>query len=80
MARAYALSVKNVLKETAPVPYVKEVVTMFSTTYNEVDKILYRLKQLNLTNYQRDFGIETVDWRVRGSEEKIDRLKREEGL
>lgn len=80
MARAYALSVKNVLRETTPVPYVKEVATMFSTTYNEVDKILYRLKQLNLTNYQRDFGIEKVDWRVRGSEEKIDRLKREEGI
>ena len=80
MARAYALSVKNVLRETTLVPYEKEIETMFSTHYNEVDKILYKLKQLDLTNYERDFGVEKVAWKVRGSEEKIDTLKREEGL
>jgi putative IMPACT (imprinted ancient) family translation regulator len=80
MARAYALSVKNLLRETALVPYEKEIETMFSTHYNEVDKILYKLKQLDLTNYERDFGVEKVAWKVRGSKEKIDTLKREEGL
>ncbi|HEY9190056.1 MAG TPA: YigZ family protein [Sulfurovum sp.] len=80
MARAYALSVKNALKEATSVAYEKEVATRFSTHYNEVDKILYRLKQLDLTNYERDFGVDKVDWKVTGSEEKIDRLKSEEGL
>lgn len=80
MARAYALSVKNVLKETMPIPYLKEAVMMFSTNYSEIEKILYRLKQLNLTDYERDFGVEKVEWKVRGSEEKIERLKSEEGL
>jgi len=80
MARAYASAVKNVLKEARVVPYEKETIYMFSTNYNEVDKTLYRLKQLGLTNYERDFGVDKVVWKIIGSEEKIDILKREEGL
>ena len=79
MARAYALAVKNVLKETKPVPYEKEMIYIFSTNYNEVDKTLYRLKQLDLANYERDFGVDKVVWKLIGSEEKIEQLK-EEGL
>ena len=79
MARAYALAVKNVLKEARLVPYAKEIIYVFSTNYNEVDKTLYRLKQLDLTNYERDFGVDKVVWKLVGSEEKIEQLK-EEGL
>ena len=79
MARAYALAVKNVLKEARMVPYEKEITYVFSTNYNEVDKTLYRLKQLDLANYERDFGVDKVVWKLVGSEVKIERLK-EEGL
>lgn len=79
MARAYALAVKNVLKESRVVPYEKEITYIFSTDYNEVDKTLYRLKQLDLVNYERDFGVDKVVWRLVGSEAKIEQLK-EEGL
>ena len=79
MARAYALAVKNVLKEASLVPYEKEISYVFSTNYNEVDKTLYRLKQLDLANYERDFGVDKVVWRLVGSEAKIEQLK-EEGL
>lgn len=79
MARAYALAVKNVLKESRVVPYEKEITYIFSTDYNEVDKTLYRLKQLDLTNYERDFGVDKVVWKLVGSEAKIEQLK-EEGL
>jgi uncharacterized YigZ family protein len=75
MARAYALAVKEVLKEAKLVPYEKEIIYMFSTNYNEVDKTLYRLKQLNLTNYERDFGVDKVVWKLTGSEEKIEQFK-----
>jgi len=80
MARAYALAVKNVLKENILLPYEKEVSYIFSTNYNEVDKTLYRLKQLDLTNYERDFGVEKVVWKVTGSEESLKRFKEERGL
>ena len=75
MARAYALAVKNVLKESTLVLYEKEIVYMFSCNYNEVDKTLYKLKQLNLTKYERDFGVDKVVWKLIGSEEKIEKFK-----
>ena len=80
MARAYALAVKDVLKEAKLLPYEKEIIYMFSTNYNEVDKTLYRLKQLNLTNYERDFGVDKVVWKLTGSEEKIEQFKEQKGL
>lgn len=79
MARAYALAVKDVLNEAKPVPYEKELTYIFSTNYNEVDKTLYRLKQLDLVSYERDFGVDKVVWKLVGSEKKIEQLK-EEGL
>jgi len=76
MARAYALSVKNVLAEASLTLYEKEDTYMFSTSYSEVDKTLYKLKKLNLTKYERDFGIEKVVWKLVGSEEKIEKFKK----
>jgi uncharacterized YigZ family protein len=75
MARAYALAVKNVLKEAILVPYEKEVEYSFETSYKDIDKILYRLKQLEITNYERDFGVNNVEWKIKGSEEKINKFK-----
>jgi len=79
MARAYAESVKNVLNEATLVPYEKQIKYEFETSYSEVDKTLYRLKQLDLVNYKRDFGTNKVVWKLVGSEKKIEQLK-EEGL
>ena len=75
MARAYALAVKDVLKETNLIPYEKEIEYVFETSYSDVNKILYRLKQLGLVQYERDFGVNSVEWKIRGSEEKIDKFK-----
>ncbi|MEA3434397.1 MAG: YigZ family protein, partial [Campylobacterota bacterium] len=75
MARAYALAVKNVLKEAKLIPYEKEMKYSFETSYSDVDKTLYKLKQLGILNYDRKFGIDGVDWDIVGSEEKIDRFK-----
>jgi len=75
MARAYALAVKNVLAEVSLTLYEKEDTYIFSTSYSDVDKTLYKLKKLSLTNYERDFGIEKVVWKLVGSEESIEKLK-----
>jgi uncharacterized YigZ family protein len=75
MARAYALSVKNVLAQSDLVTYEKQGEYMFSTNYNEVDITLYKLKCLSLTKFERDFGINKVVWKLKGSEEKIDKFK-----
>jgi len=71
MARAYALAVKNVLNVSELLLYEKQVEYIFETTYSDVDKTLYKLKQLDITDYAREFGMETVKWTIQGSEEKI---------
>jgi len=80
MARAYALAVKDVLVEATLRTYEKEDTYIFSTSYSNVEKLLYRLKQLKLDTFERDFGIENVVWKVTGAEESIERLKKEKGL
>jgi uncharacterized YigZ family protein len=77
MARAYALAVKNVLAEATLVSYAKEVSHSFYTSYSDVDKTLYKLKKLGITQYERDFGVEGVDWKIVGSEERVEKLKSE---
>jgi len=77
MARAYALAVKNVLAEAIVIMYEKEVNYGFFTPYSDVDKTLYKLKQLGITQYERDFGVEGVGWQIVGSEESVEKLKRE---
>ena len=76
MARAYALAVKNVLTEANFVHYEKEVKHSFSTPYSGVDKTLYRLKKLGITQYERDFGVDSVMWGIIGSEDKIEKFKK----
>ncbi len=75
MARAYALAVKNVLKDADLIPYTKESSYAFTTSYSEVDKTLYRLKQMGIVQYERDFGVDSVEWVIVGSEEKIEKFK-----
>jgi len=75
MARAYALAVKDVINVSEFVLYAKQVTYDFSTSYSEVDKILHTLKQIGILEYERDFGIDGVDWKITGSEEKIDIFK-----
>ena len=75
MARAYALAVKDVLNEAVLIPYEKEIEYVFETSYSAVDKTLYQLKLLDITQYERDFGVDGVDWKILASEEKIDKLK-----
>ena len=76
MARAYALSVKNVIKEATLSPYEKQSSYCFSSSYNEVDKVLYQLKQLGIVQYERNFGIDGVSWDIVGSKKTIEKFKK----
>lgn len=78
MARAYALAVKNVMAEASLLAYEKEESYTFSTTYAVVDRTLYQLKKLNITIIERDFRVDSVVWKVIGSEEKVQRFIQKE--
>jgi len=71
MARAYALAVKNVLEKAEILPYEKETVYEFTSDYSMVDKILYSLKQHGIVQFEREFRMSEVYWKIKASEEKI---------
>ena len=75
MARAYALAVKDVLAIADLKKYEKQIAHEFETSYSDVDKTLYRFKQLGITQYERDFGIDKVRWYVSTSEENIEKFR-----
>lgn len=71
MARAYAQAVKDILNVAELAAYKKQVTHAFETSYSDVDKTLYRLKQLDISKYEREFGIDEVRWIVESDEDKI---------
>ena len=75
MARAYALAVKNVVKDADIVLYEKESIYAFTTRYSEVDKTLHTLKKLGISQYERDFGMDSVAWKIVGSGVQIEKFK-----
>ena len=71
MARAYALSVKEVLSVSKLVKYEKKLEYEFSTSYSEIERTLYRFKKYGIMQYERQFGIDTVDWQIIASEHSL---------
>jgi uncharacterized YigZ family protein len=76
MARAYALAVKNVIHTAALTAYVKEIPYTFETSYAEVDKTLYLLKKLEISQFERIFDTACVKWEIKADEKKIGVLAR----
>ena len=72
MARAYAQAVKEVLSIANLLPYRKQLSHTFETSYSDVEKTLYRLKQLGIVKYDREFGLESVTWEIEGDAEKLE--------
>ena len=72
MARAYAQAVKDVLKVADILPYKNQVSHTFETSYSDVDRTLYRLKQLEIVKYDRKFGVDGVIWTIESDEEKLE--------
>ena len=77
MARAYAQAVKDVLGAAETITYEKQITHRFTTSYSEVDKMLHRLRTYGITQIEREFGTDEVMWSIAGSEEKIERLRRD---
>ena len=79
MARAYALAVKNVIETVELKHYAKEIFYTFETSYAEVDKTLYLLKQLGVSHFERVFDTGCVKWEIKADEKKIRVLSRTYG-
>jgi uncharacterized YigZ family protein len=72
MARAYALSVKNVIQEARLLDYEKQLDYTFETSYRQIEKTLHSLKSIGISEYHREFGIAMVRWDIRSSQAKIE--------
>jgi len=75
MVRAYGSAAKEVIANAPLELYQKQIEYRFTTPYNQVDQILYHLKQLDITHIEREFGVEDVKWSVKSNQESIDGLK-----
>ena len=75
MARAYSLSFKNLLEKVALIIYEKEESYSFSSSYRDIDKVLYQLKKLGILKYERNFGIQEVVWKLFSSPNKLNNFK-----
>jgi len=74
MARAYAQAVKDVLEVAELIPYQKQITHAFETSYSDVDKTLYRLKQLGIDQYDREFGIDKIRWTIESNKERLEKF------
>ncbi len=74
MARAYALSVKDVIEISDIIEYKKMVRYVFETSYHNIEKTNYNLKKLEITSIEREFNINSVKWSIETTQEAIDEV------
>jgi len=76
MARAYALSVKNVIESATLLAYEKMQSYSFESSYNDINKILYKLKVVGIEDFSREFDTYDVKWHIKAPQQKIEEFKR----
>jgi uncharacterized YigZ family protein len=74
LARAYATATKEVIAISDLKLYKKEIEYKFTCSYSNIQKTLYHIKKLEIKNYQRNFGIDSVEWIVKANKDSIDKL------
>jgi len=75
MVRAYSLSAKNLIDNIELSPYKRYKEIQFTTSYSDIRQIEYHLKALSIDILDRVFGESSIEWRVKGQEESIARVK-----
>jgi uncharacterized YigZ family protein len=74
MARAYSLATKDVIDSADLLLYQKQIEYIFHTSYSGVDRVGHTLKGLGITQIERDFNADGVEWIVKGNQEQIDEV------
>ena len=74
MARAYANSVKSVLDISSLKSYEKLIEYSFKTTYGDIDKTMYKLKELGVTLKDREFGMLDVEWKIKTTQAILEKV------
>ena len=74
MIRAYALATKDVIDISNIVEYQEQIEYIFNTSYSNIEKTNHTLKKLNITSIEREFNIDSVEWKIYGTREQIDKI------
>ena len=74
MIRAYALATKDVIDISNIVEYQEQIEYIFNTSYSNIEKTNHTLKKLNITSIEREFNIDSVEWKIYGTREQIDKM------
>lgn len=77
MVRAYSAAAKEAVLTASLEVYEKEFVYRFTSSYSEVQKRDYLLNKLEITEVKKEFLVDSVDWVLKASEEKLTRFKNE---
>jgi uncharacterized YigZ family protein len=75
LVRAYGNAVKEVISEADTILYEKILSYSFKTTYSNIQKTEYLLNKLDIKDVDREFLTDGVNWKIRTTEEKIDKFK-----
>jgi len=75
LVRAYGSAVKQVIASSKVILYEKMLNFQFNTSYNEIQKIEYILNKLKITQIERIFLNDGVDWKIESTEKKLKEFK-----
>jgi len=75
MARAYANALKEVLNVSDIIKYEKMFSYNFETSYSSIQKTEYLLKKIEIADVQKEFGMESVLWKIQATQVKLDAFK-----
>ena len=77
LVRAYGSSVKQVIANSKVILYEKMLDFHFNTTYSEIQKITYILDKIGITQIERKFLNDGVEWSIKSTEKKLKEFKEE---
>jgi uncharacterized YigZ family protein len=76
MVRAYSSAAKEAVANASMSVYEKEFVYAFESSYSDVQKREYLLNKLQIVQVEKEFLIDSVAWKIKASEEKLEAFKK----
>ena len=77
LVRAYGSAVKQVIGNSKVILYEKMLNFQFNTSYREIQKIEYILNKIGITQIERTFLNDGVEWKIKSTEKKLKEFKEE---
>jgi uncharacterized YigZ family protein len=77
LVRAYGSAVKEVIADSNVILYEKMLNFQFNTTYSEIQRVEYILNKIGITQIEREFLNDGVEWNIESTEIKLEQFEEE---